>query len=476
MIDKKLILFCLLIKISFTLYVFIDSNESKDEIFKDNSFEHITFDTKNYIHCNSFNEDYFIFRGRFPNILEILDKEKIPDSNYRKIKGYKYVYFPDGSLYNKYADLFPESTIFVTSYSIKNTKNNCHLQLSKLLYYESKKRQVVYYSVINKKSLYKHFNGYKVLSIGFAFVFPLFILLFCNYCSKLCNRSYIIFKNLQFYVFTKNIILLSIPLLISIILIYYILPLSLIHSFFKSYILINLMFLLDSNSILEFGNIKSLYRKYFLLCFIFDGSLNLIFCYIVFYIPIINNIYLFAIKSLVEHIALLLYTIKSYETKYFHFYSQYLFEIRHRSLIFLFYVFKIVIYQKVIRFAFLYSCVFIGFQIYKIIFLYDYVDAFYFNYVINGCLELFFVLILIKTFYPQNLTIFYFMPVYYDYNSKIYKTQITNKENKLNISNLNKNGLKNEYKKNNTPLVFINPYSKSNNAFNNAYIGKIAEK
>jgi hypothetical protein len=94
----------------------------------------------------------------------------------------------------------------------------------------------------------------------------------------------------------------------------------------------------------------------------------------------------------------------------------------------------------------------------------------------NGCLELFFVLILVKTFLPQNLTIFYFMPVYYDYNSKIYKVQITNQKNKLNISNLNRNDLKNEYKKNNAPLVCINPFSKANAVFNNIHIGKIVEK
>jgi len=85
-------------------------------------------------------------------------------------------------------------------------------------------------------------------------------------------------KNLQFYVFTRRTILLTTLLILSIILIVHILPISLIHSFFKSYILINLKFLLDGNSILEFGNIKSLFKKYLLLCFIFDGSLNLIFC------------------------------------------------------------------------------------------------------------------------------------------------------------------------------------------------------
>jgi len=397
-----------------------------------------------------------------------------------KIKGYKYVYFPDNSTYNKYANFFPDSTIFVLSDSYIHIKNNCHIELSLLKYYEEysllDKKYVPYYMVINKKSFYEFIDGFEVLGIGFPFVVPLYIFLYINYCYKLCNRICILFKDLQFYVFTRRLILLSIPLIASIVLINYILPISLIHSFFKSYILINLMFLLDGNSILEFGNINPLYRKYLVLCFIFDGSLNLIFGYIVYFVPSINNIYLFVIKSLVEHIALLLYTIKSYETKYFHFYSQYLFEIKHRSLIFLFYVFKIVIYQKVIRFAFLYSCVFIGFQIYKVILLYEYVDAFYLNYLINGCLELFFVLILIKTFYPQNLTIFYFLSVYYDYNSKIYKALITNEESKLNISNLNKNELKNEYKKNNAPLVFINPFPKSNDAFNNVHIAKIAEK
>ena len=131
-----------------------------------------------------------------------------------------------------------------------------------------------------------------------------------------------------------------------------------------------------------------------------------------------------------------------------------------QNILSFFYVFKIVIYQKVIKFAFLYSCVFIGFQIYKIIFLYDYVDAFFFNYLINTGLELFLSLILVKMFYPQNLTIFFFIPVRYDYNSKIYKIQITKEENKLNLSNLNEKVLKNEYKKNNTPLIFINPFFK----------------
>jgi hypothetical protein len=255
--------------------------------------------------------------------------------------------------------------------------------------------------------------------------------------------------------------------MISIILIKYITISLIFHSFFKSYILINLKFLLDGNSILD-ENREALYKKYLLLCFIFDGSLNLIFDYIVFFIPSINNIYLFVIKSLVEHIGLLLYTIKSYKSKYIPL-------IRHRNLINYFDE-NIMIYKKVLIFSFLYSCVFIGFQFYKIILLYDYVDAFYFNYILNVCIELLFVLISMIIFYPQKITGDFIIPNYYHYNNnnnRIYNAQITNEENKLNISNLNKNILKNEYKKNNIPLILINPFSKSNNAFDYINVGKI---
>ena len=94
----------------------------------------------------------------------------------------------------------------------------------------------------------------------------------------------------------------------------------------------------------------------------------------------------------------------------------------------------------------------------------------------NTCLEIILVFILTIMFFPQNLNLLYFIPVFYnyndyndynDYNRKIYKVQITKEEDKLNISNLNKKILKNEYKKNNTPLVFISPFSKSEKVFNN---------
>jgi hypothetical protein len=253
----------------------------------------------------------------------------------------------------------------------------------------------------------------------------------------------------------------------------YILSITLFHSLYKSYILINLIFLLDGNSILEFKNVKILFILYLLICFIIEASLSLLIDYIVYYFPSVNNLYFDAIKNLIEHIALLIYTFKSYETKYFHLYNQYLFELRLKSFLSLSYSIKIVIYQKVIKFAFFYSCVFIGFQIYKIIFLYDFADAFYCNYFMNTCLEIILVFILMKMLFPQNLDLLYFLPVFYDYN-RFYKVQITKEENKLNISNLDRNKLKNEYKKKNAPLVFISPFSKSNEfVFNNINIGEI---
>ena len=116
MIEKKIIFFCFLIKLSQTLYVFI---ERSDIFKKTQSFNLREFSLSG---CRSINKENFSFRGRFPNILEILDKGKISDSTNTKIKGYKYVYFPDNSTYNKYANFFPDSTIFVLSDSYKHIK------------------------------------------------------------------------------------------------------------------------------------------------------------------------------------------------------------------------------------------------------------------------------------------------------------------------------------------------------------------
>ena len=389
----------------------------------------------------------------------------------RTIEGYKYVYFPEISKYNEYANLFPNSTILVLT--DKPTKaNNCHIILNLYgLEGNYMRDRVPYYISINKKTQYSSFYIYEGLEINFFYFIPIFIILFCIYFHKLCHCSILCYI-LQFYVFTRRLMILCIPLIVSTVLMKYILYLGLFHSLYKSYILINLIFLLNGNSILEFENIKPLFRKYLLMYFIMDIFLNSLFSYVVYFIPSVNNFYYDTFKNLIVHIALLIYTYKSYESKYVPFYNQYLFEIRLKSILSLFYIFKIVMYQKVIKFSFLYSCIFIGFQIYKMIFLKDFADAFYINYTLNTGLELFLVFILVKMFFPQNLSIFYFTPVFYDYNSKIYKVQITNEENKLNISNLNKNILNDEYKKNKTPLVFISPFSKSNKDFNNIYIGE----
>ena len=458
-----MIIFFVLINFSQTLHLIIDKIYRNYRMFEYNSLQ--------TVNCELVDEDKFIFRGRFTNIIDILIKEKNAILNNRKIKGYKYIYFPDNYKYNDYAHLFSNSSIFVIPYEqVKN--NNCHILLNlKGLEDNYESGREPYYLSINKKTLYSAYYRYDDVDLFYECFIPIFIFLSCVYFCKLyyCSiRCY----NLQFYVFTRRLMILCIPLIVSNSLMKYILFIGLFHSLYKSYILINLIFLLDGNSILKFENINPLYRKYLLMYFIMDGFLNILFSYVVYFIPPVNNFYYDTFKNLIVHIALLIYTYKSYDSNYFHFYNQYLFEIRLKSILSLFYIFKNVMYQKVIKFSFLYSCIFIGFQIYKMIFLKDFADAFYINYTLNTGLELFLVFILVKMFFPQNLSIFYFMPIVYDYNSKIYKVQITNEENKLNISNLNKNILKDEYQKNKTPLVFISPFSKSNKDFNNIYIGE----
>ena len=214
MIETKIIIFFLLITFSQTLNAIIDRIDRRS----DRMFEYENLKT---INCESIDEDNYIFRGRFPNINDILKKEKISVLNNRTIEGYKYVYFPESSKYNEYTHLFSNSTILVISDNSAKI-NNCHIYLN--LYglegnYAYKK--VHYYISINKKTQYSSFYRYDDVDLSFLIFIPIFIFLFCIYFHKLCHCSILCYI-LQFYEFTRRLIILCIPLIVSTVLMKYI--------------------------------------------------------------------------------------------------------------------------------------------------------------------------------------------------------------------------------------------------------------
>ena len=175
--------------------------------------------------------------------MDILDKEKITNFNNTKIEGYKFVFFPENSLYEKYADIFPSSTIFV-KIDLQVQKKNCHIILFYLNSYERdifREKRVPYYLSINKKILRTSILRYEYIDMTFCYIILFFVVFFFFFFYTLCKCSFLCF-NLQFYVFTRRLILLCILLVVSNLLMKYIFHIVLFHSLYKSYILINLIF------------------------------------------------------------------------------------------------------------------------------------------------------------------------------------------------------------------------------------------
>ena len=79
-------------------------------------------------------------------------------------------------------------------------------------------------------------------------------------------------------------------------------------------------------------------------------------------------------------------------------------------------------------------------------------------------------------FFPTKTTIFYYLPVVYDYNTRYFSTIISEKNETINkISKLSKADLKKKYSKKNIPIVLIKPFNIKNNSYNDLFIGKIEE-
>jgi hypothetical protein len=168
-----------------------------------------------------------------------------------------------------------------------------------------------------------------------------------------------------------------------------------------------------------------------------------------------------------------------FKTKYIHLYKQYQLEKRLGTILSVSYKFKTVIYLKIMIFSIIYCSIFIVLPfIEKLLLKIDnIVESFYLNYFISICLEAFSSIAISVILSPQDLTLFFFLPIIFDYNRFKFQLKIK-EENKeeLNISNINYEYLKNEYEGKRYPLIFINPYGKTNNVFGDLHVGLIKKK
>lgn len=437
-----------LILIFFKLIYF--TNEAV-EILIDKIFKVPDNNILSFYYCKEYNISSFNYQGRPTDIKEILNSE-----NKNDLSEYKYVSIKELEYLEKVV-LFPKSTIFFIYEKIienksKLNKDYCYFNIT----WNLEEYSPLYYISIGKKVDEKT-ESFIIESLILFFFVPNFFLVIIG--IKICRlklyEQLFIFKFALITLASINLLTLSSIFIFSSIS-------SLLYSLVKSYIFINLILFVDGYTILYFDNRNNYsYRKFFLLILIYESLSNLFLLYIIYFIPSINNYYMLIVKNLIEHIVLLLYTIKFFKEKFKPLYSQYKFEQNLRNVLAISYKEKLKIYGKVLVFSLIYSIAFIILSFVDImISMGDFARSFYYCIYSNVVLELFLCLIMSILFFPIKVNRFYFLPIIEDYNNKRILVEIDKKNDKSNnISKLTKNLLKNEYIKDDLPLVFMRPFA-----------------
>ena len=367
-----------------------------------------------------------------------------------------------------YANYFDDKTLFFTDFQLswEDIRHSiCYIQIDGWSKYN-------YIIMANTKMGYIFFP---ICFFFFAYSVP--IAIFKLYKSEL--KRLVLFKKIHFYKFAQRLSLGWIALIISSATIYYFLLSYVIYSLYKAYLVINLLLLLDGYSIIHFNKSLFKYKKWFLIFFLYDAIISLYSEYIVYFLPNFDNFFLLLIKSLFEHVVFLIMILIYIFKRYVHMKKQYLLENREKTILAVGYQIKLKLYLKLMIFSIIYCSTFIIFPFIEKIYINidDVVETFYAHYFITICLETVFNLILAIILYPKDLTIYFFLPTIFDYNT--FKIEAIIKERykkKLKISNLTYDLMKKKYQDKQYPLVIINPFTKTNNVFKDIRVAFIKKE
>ena len=453
--NKLIIIFTFILK-------FISINNSY--VLIDFIFKKIIIEKPN---CHPDSRNIESYRGAIKNI-EDIDNILYKSSNNQlsdKVEN-SFIYFPNEEQLYKHIGILDEYALIFTAFNvdfIKIGKPVCYIKIQEWSNYN--------YIFVSDKNLV--YLALPIIFIPF-YISVVIIHVYEGYKETL-NRL-VFRRKIYFYDFTRRMILLSILLGLSAIIIYYYLLAYIIYSIYKTYLIINLILLLEGFSIIHFNDSHIKKNNYLLYFYLFDFFSSLFSEYIVYVIPSLDNFYLFHLKSMIEHGTFLVIIFIFFKTKYIRLVKQYLFEKRLGSVLSISYKIKNDIYLKIMIFSVVYCSAFIILPFIEKIYIKidDVVETFYLNYLITICLELAFNMALVIILYPRDLTLYYFLPTIFDYNTFKMKVTIKKRNKKqFNISNITHQLLKEEYQDKEYPLVFINPFCKTNDVFNGLHVGLI---
>ena len=438
-----------------TSYVLIDM------IFKEITIQNPSCDYNRKIIIND-------YRGPIKNIDKI---EANLNNNYKILTNNltnSFLYFPTKEKLLKYINYIPDETLLFTNFEIEYTEIKRSICFIKLEEWSD-----FHYIIVSQDKL-----TYLTIPLIFCtFYINILIAVYKGYNESL--KSLASFRKIYFYRFVRYTIIFCLGIAVSAVTIYYSLLSYILYSIYKSYVLMNLILLLEGFSTIHFNNNEKYFRKYILIIFSFDSLISLFSEYIIYFLPFLDNFYLFHLKSFAEHIVLLVIIFVFFHTKYIHMYKQYSIEKRLGTILSIGYRIKTVIYLKIMIFSIIYCSAFIILPFIEKIFIKidGCVETFYVNYFITICLELVFHLVLVILLFPKNLTVYFFLPTIFDYNAFKFAYKIRQEnQNSLNISNLTRNLLKDDYVEKQYPFIFITPFCATNKVFdNNIKVGLIGK-
>ena len=404
-------------------------------------------------------------RGKIENLDDILKEQPETD-----LYDNPFVYLSDRDQL-KYKKYFSDKTIYFTSFQVswEDAKDGlCYVHVDKWHKYN-------YIIMAPAKMGYIYFP----LSF-FLFAYSVPIAIFKIYKSRL--KKLVMFQKIHFYKFTQRLILLLITIIISAFTIYYVSISCVIYSLYKVYLLLNLIISLEGYSIIHFNKSSVKFTKYFIILFLYDALISLYAEYVLYLLPNFDNFYLVHIKSFIEHIVFLIMIFVYMFKRYVHMKKQYCLEYREKTMLAIGYEIKIKLYLKLMIFSIIYCFLFLLFPFIEKMYMGidNVVETYYLHYFITIGLESICNLVLALILLPKDLTVYFFLPTIFDYNSFKIEALIKQKfERKLNVSNLNYDLMTYEYQEKQYPLIFINPFTKTDNVFKDirvAYIKKNKSK
>ena len=402
------------------------------------------------------------------------------------------VYVPRGADL-EYINLFPITTIFVIN-KFRNLKNDTKKYTIYIInsnenyfdfYSEFYIKQNFYYIKIGKK-LDKTMEGIVNCLIFFNTTICLLIsviirkivkslepenqlpiyFLICSISDLLLitnianGLSFLFFKDEEYYFIAEYMTLFT-------------------YSFYKSvFYSIIIYVLLGWMTINFFGWGGDTFKKISKRIIFYDLIFSIIILISIYFTSFASKLNLFYLKNTTEHIPLLIFTIYCIFKKLIPVSKQMIYEQQIRSDLVrcIRFKFKRLLFSNLIMA--IYALVFLLSPIWEYKYIYNYIDNFNIHLVFQLFYETIFVLCFCIVFSPRKLPEFYFDEIVFNYKGKVFLiadiSEDKNNDNKLNIANLDSAKLKKIAKKDNYPILFLNPFNSSkDNIFNEVHIGSV---